>query len=384
MKNVKRFIFLEAIKFGWKKEYFEEYERNLHYRDRYDKTVERIGKKYQWIAYYKTLAKVSDNYEIKDERDWDKIGEFKGAYQLSFVRNIDPSTILVKKPNFKKKYKCDEKNDNNFINNNWRCLELTHEEWLKTDKNLPSIEQFVNLDKELNLAISFSIDSDKSEETYRNLYYHIDSFLIKKDKLSDFIKWLKNYNFYGQHKLPQSSELYQIFLREYPNSEVFEYFDDEYYSQFGWTDKYYNIKFPSKILLTTTEYLKESGSYDKSIDEPISIMLPNKWIINKMNIKQSLIDGEWVNNENKPIIYDPTIKKESNFEEYRSLLAKKKEFLKFLEQENLSIIWIMWGEKQIREKNWHTSGKTYEIWEICGYGYFDNGRFVEEKWICNK
>jgi len=379
LKNIKRFIFLEAIKLGWKKVYFEEYEKNLHHRDRYDKKIERIGKKYQWIAYYKTLAKVSDNYEIKDEKDWNKIGKFRGAYQLSFVRNIDPSTILVKKSSL------ENQKDYHQINSNWQCLDLSHKEWLKSDKNLPSIEQFVNLDKEFNLAVSFSLDSNKDLETYRNLYYHIDSFLIKKDELNNFIKWLKNYNFYGQHRLPQSSELYHIFLREYPNSEVFEYFDDEYYSQFSWTDMYNNIKLPSKILLTTTEYVRESGSYDLSIEEYISVMLPNKWIVNKMNLKQSLTDGEWINNENKPIIYDPTIKKGNRFfEEYRSLLVHKKEFLEFLNKENLSIIWIMWGEKQIRQKDWYISGETYEIGQICGYGYFDNEKFVEDKWICNK
>jgi len=379
LKNIKRFIFLEAIKFGWKKEYFEDYEKYLNHTDRYDKKIERIGKKYQWIAYYKALAKVSDNYEIKDKRDWSKIGEFKGAYQLNFVRNIDPSTVLVKKPllqNHKYWFQ---------INDKWQSLDLAHEEWIKSDKNLPSIEQFVNLEKELNLAISFSIDSNKDLETYRNLYYHIDSFLIEKNELNSFIKWLKKYNFYGQHKLPQSSELYQIFLREYPNSEIFKYFDDEYYSQFNWTNEYNDIKFPSKILLTTTEYMKESGGYDKSIEEPISIMLPNKWIINKMNLNQNIMDGEWINNENKAVIYDPTIKKGNRFfEEYRSLLVQRKEFLEFLDKENLSIIWILWGEKQIRQKDWHRNGKVYEIGEICGYGYFDDEKFLEKKWICNK
>jgi len=386
LKNVKRFIFLEAIKLGWKKEYFENYEKYLNHTDRHNKKIERIGKKYQWIAYYKTIAKVSDNYEIKDERDWNKIGKFKGAYQFGFVRNIDPSTILVKKPEFNDKNECNEKIQKDFINNNWQCLDLSHEEWLKSDKNLPPIKQFIDLDKELNLATAFSIDSDKNEETYRNLYYHIDSFLIEKDKLLDFVKWLKNYRFYGRDKLPNTADIYQIFLREYPKSEVFEYFNQESSSYFNWTDEYERIKLPAKILLTATyTYIQESGGYDKSIDESITVMLPNKWIIKKMNLKQSLTDGEWINNENKAIIYDPTIKKGNKFnQEYRSLLAQKKEFLEFLDKENLSIIWIMWGEKQIRQKDWHRSGKVYEIGEICGYGYFDNGNFIEEKWICNK
>ncbi len=177
-----------------------------------------------------------------------------------------------------------------------------------------------------------------------------------------------------------------IFLREYPKSEVFEYFDQEHYRHFNWTNEYEGIQLPAKILLSAPySYIQESGGYDKSINQPISVMLPNKWIIDKMNLKQSLIDGEWIDNENKSIIYDPTIKKGNRFfEEYRSLLIKKKEFLEFLEKQNLSIIWIMWGEKQIRQKDWHRMGKFYEIGEICGYGYFDNENFIEEKWIYNK
>ncbi|WP_029523333.1 toll/interleukin-1 receptor domain-containing protein [Persephonella sp. KM09-Lau-8] len=379
LKNVKRLIFLETIKLGWKKELFENYEKSLDFTDRYDKRIERIGKKYQWIAYHKVLARISDYYELRNQKGHNDIVDFKGAYQLDFVRDIDPTTILVKKP---------EKSNNNYrINRNWECLDLSHDKWLKSDKNLPLIEDFVSLGEYINLSTSFSIDGTKNEEgEYRNLYYHIDSFLLEKDKLEDFTNWLKSYHFYGQHKLPQSRELYQIFLREYPNTEVYEYFNDEYYGQYTWTDEYNRIHLPCKILLTSTSYLKESVGYDKSIDKTIFIMLPHKWIVNKMDLQQSLIDGEWINNNHETIIFDPTVKKDKFAKAYKGLLANKDKFLKFLEKENLTIIWIIWGEKQIRAENvGFRNSKVYDIGEICGYGYFDdNRRFVENKWICNK
>ncbi|MBU5584123.1 hypothetical protein KQJ29_31230, partial [Enterococcus sp. S181_ASV_20] len=36
--------------------------------DRHNHSIERIGKKYQWIAYYEMLAKLADNFQIYEEK----------------------------------------------------------------------------------------------------------------------------------------------------------------------------------------------------------------------------------------------------------------------------------------------------------------------------
>ena len=47
--------------------------------------IERIGKKYQWIAFYNTLSHVADNYKLSYEG-----GSYTGTWKL-YVRDFDPT-----------------------------------------------------------------------------------------------------------------------------------------------------------------------------------------------------------------------------------------------------------------------------------------------------
>lgn len=83
---------------------FERYGYNLEFHGRYDNhiatnenwyetKIERIGKKYQWIAFYEIAGIIADNYKIK--RYWDDESlDFKGAWQL-YLRDIDPATTTI-------------------------------------------------------------------------------------------------------------------------------------------------------------------------------------------------------------------------------------------------------------------------------------------------
>ena len=56
---------------------------------------ERIGKKYQWIAYHEILAHISDHYQYRVSYN-DLVPEdaYRGTWQLD-VRDIDPSAVVV-------------------------------------------------------------------------------------------------------------------------------------------------------------------------------------------------------------------------------------------------------------------------------------------------
>lgn len=52
------------------------------------KKVERIGKKYQWIAMHNILARVSDQCDI--DTDYSETSTFEGPWE-PFVRDFDPT-----------------------------------------------------------------------------------------------------------------------------------------------------------------------------------------------------------------------------------------------------------------------------------------------------
>jgi len=382
IKSIKRLIFLEAIQLGWNKELFEEFDNNRNSWDRHEHRTERIGKKYQWIALHTVLAKLLDNYEYQDGRSSHKVSNYEGAYQLS-IRDIDPTTILRNK----------SKNENRYwfnINNDFEHNQLSNLEWMNSSDNLPNILDIINIKngnlEHFLLNINFSLDGNKNNEKYRNLYYSLDSFIVKKEKMDSLIKWIEKQNFYAK-KMPHSNHFHDTYLREYPNSNSYAHIDNYYNGQITWDDAFDDTDsiMPAKVLLTSTGYFNEGKSYDLSVEESIEVKLPNKWFIDQMSLKQSLKDGEWINENNEVVFLDPTVDGccVSEYNENGVLLANKTLILEFLDKNECTIFWILWGEKQVRNTELHSTNDDFlGISEISGYGYFNShDKFVEFKSI---
>lgn len=82
-----------AYNYGWTADRFGADEKgNSIGRER--SALERIGKKYQWIAMYELLGILSDNFWIKidDSERGDIATQFCCASDLEFARDIDPTT----------------------------------------------------------------------------------------------------------------------------------------------------------------------------------------------------------------------------------------------------------------------------------------------------
>jgi hypothetical protein len=380
VKSIKKLIFLEAMNLGWEKELFEEFDRNTNSGNRFEYRTERIGKKYQWIALHTVLAKLLDNYEYQDGRSSSKISNYEGTYQIS-VRDIDPTTILNKKEKKEKIYWFS-------INKDFENNQISDIKWMNSSDKLPNILDIVNIKSNsieyFLLNMNFSLDGNKSGVKYRNLYYALDSFIVKKDDMNSIIEWMKKQNFYAE-KMPHSSCFHGTYLREYPDSSSYNYIDNDYYGQMTWDDSFGNTSsiIPAKVLLTSTSYFNEGKSYDLSVEEGIEVKLPNKWFIDKMNLRQSLNDGEWINKNNEVVFFDPTVESccVSEYNENGVLVANKKLLLDYLDKNGYSIFWILWGEKEVRntESSFGKNDDFLGISEISGYGYLNGSNFIESK-----
>lgn len=354
--------------------YYEDIEQQLNrkYYDRNDHGQERLGKKYQWIATNKVLAIIADNHNIVDHADGN-ITPYRGAWQIN-IRDIDPTTILRNKSTEQIKWWFN-------LNQNFEDSVLTDAEWIQSGTNLPIIDSVINIQNNgkefLILDMSADIDGDKSAQKYRNLYYQTNAFICKKAELNKLIKWAENKNFYGQDKMPNSRHFSKVFLREYPNGEAYKYFDRNYYSQVNWTDicEIEHEQIPCKILPTTTAYFNERAGYDRSINESIHISLPNKWLVEQMKLRQSINDGEWLNDDNEIVFFDPTIISGcvSNYNENGVLIADKKILLDFLEENDLAIFWTAWGEKQVRDTDHKLDTEDFfGTTEFSEFAYLDS------------
>jgi len=93
----RRWILQRVLQLGWTPARFGKYEERLPWAGRHEADeikVERISKKYQWIALFELLGYISDHFHMRP--DWREKSPpmFHGAWQIS-AREFDPSAPAV-------------------------------------------------------------------------------------------------------------------------------------------------------------------------------------------------------------------------------------------------------------------------------------------------
>ncbi|GHV17304.1 hypothetical protein AGMMS49938_18020 [Fibrobacterales bacterium] len=210
-------------RYGYNTKLHSEYDSMVaQFNNRIQNKVERIGKKYQWIALYEILAIVADNYKIKD--DWGypaKYATYQGAWQLS-VRNIDPA--------YTTKTKEEKEDDNIIIKTNkdwWDDDEYSHwnypdAEWVQTIEDLIPPENIIQKqDTEENEWLRLQhyvtwnapkkIGKDRYEGRRKSIWYIIQGLLVKKSDKQKIINYLKNQNFWGRW-LPENRDDHSMLI----------------------------------------------------------------------------------------------------------------------------------------------------------------------------
>ncbi|MDJ0899804.1 MAG: hypothetical protein QNJ55_13440 [Xenococcus sp. MO_188.B8] len=289
-----RWIFWKVFDLGWTVEFFGNFDSMINSSNigRKANKVERIGKKYQWLAYHEFLARVSDNFYFeKDRRNQNNNQGYQGSWQLS-IRDIDPSCLLKNAPQ--------EKSDKDELpwwsSSKYDAWELMPDniKWLKNENDLPPIQpmielinpqdnsQWITLESNPSWREPTPIDEDRYDYPRRNIWYQIKSYIIRKEDIDCLYDWAIQQDFMGRW-MPESNENHKIFLGEFFCSPAFNYHNIPYFLHDGWTQGG-DDRIPKPVLVSTDQYLRESGTYDGSVDESYSIYLPCSWLVEQMNL----------------------------------------------------------------------------------------------------
>jgi len=349
-KKAHRWVCKRAIELGWTKELFEEFESYHTSKDagRSQPRIERIGKKYQWIAFFEFLAHLSDNccYIDAGYSDVD-YSKYHGAWQIH-KRNIDPTCLLRKAGeddfyNLNKEYWY-QPFDYPFFGESLEELQ----EWLWDESIIPPFEKLLQVSDPLTNVSWCNLRSfanwnkkpkkDEDEIPYQDAWYRISSCIVHKDQVSKLEKSLKGKNLCDPHTLQTNSTDYQGFLKEYPWHPIYK-------DMVGWDD---NIGLDNaakiKHLVPIASYEWESGSSDQSLDSSLSLSLPAKEIVKALDLFQDTnVYGQWVNRSNESVFFDPS----AQFEGPSAALINSDEFFAWLEKNDLQLIWFICGEKQL-------------------------------------
>ena len=379
-------------KYKYSNKLFSEYDNYVkkQYYGRNTHSLERIGKKYQWIVMHYILALISDKYDYEEiYSDFSSLS-YEGTWR-PYVRDIDPSLLLV----------CSNrlyKTNLNLYENEYNNWNIEDKEWAQNKLDSFIFDKYVELnDLSSNkwncLFRSKTYNSTTSYDVERQSFWtELSCCILKKEDLIEFVNQVKDISFYGRWAHPtEGRSSYTVFIKEYFNSRAYssEFYNMDFESlnpisgyemkmvkmpqysngKFVMVEKEQNVpvRFDTvKIKATHLTYQWEK-TFDFSISDGIRVTLPIQEIVEYFDLKMKKT-GQWFDNDilvcsDLAYIYDSNVD---------GLYIRKDYFNKFLDDNNLTTVWVCLGEK-IHSN----SSENYGFNELSSLMYYDeNGNLI--------
>lgn len=338
--------------------------------------IDRIGKKYQWIAFHEIMGILSDNFKYMDDYANDGSGGyelFHGTWQ-SFLRNINPSMIARKKSDEfelsyndleteKQKWYRDEKYEN------WD-YPYTDESWASLIEDLPepvSMIQKIDDDGIEWLALNHSVSWDEPKSIGKGKYQHklkrhqvaiyVHAILVKQRDVEQAIQSLDSRNLWGSFEFP-SDDWQNLVNREKYWSPAYK---DVYRNQKEWADSIEGLNVP--FIFTSEKACGNIGGDQSGTITQYSI--PCRKLFEGLGMEYGAHDGQYIDQNGNIVAISYG---------YDQILVKKEPLLKFIEESGLSILWIIRGEKMV-----YVSGSMGCLcnYNPCGIYHLDDNKNIE-------
>lgn len=373
-----RWIFSRVVELGYNPKIHGDFDNRVNRYDdsgRSSHKAERIGKKYQWIALHEFTALVSDHFEFTGQYSSSRTSKYLGAWN-PYIRDIDPSLLIQSDSKIKGEAEFVTWNNTNGYYDGW-LYEKSDTKWLQKKSDLLDPKGIINITDDSGknwLALKGVFvwqqetppDQEKYDYPTRELFYILKSFIVKKSDLKSIATWVLNMG-YGNW-LPESHNWYEIFIGEFPNSTSFGDMRGNYNIWTKANENISDINNNTSVVVTDDGYLNEF-TLDCSRDENISIMLPSKFLVNKMKLNHPELDGRFRDKNGNLVIFTTSVSEENS---PSALVADKKAMLEFLSKNEYAIFWTLLGEKQFIGGSMLGIDRYKGRLEIGGVYYFDS------------
>ncbi len=347
-KWAQRWVCKRAYEFGWTEELFADFERTCSYGR--GGAMERVGKKYQWMAFHEFLARLSDNYHWIN-RGYSDIPDddvYEGPWQI-YKRDIDP-TIWARHSGEYKTYhnkQCTwwQPYSFPFPNENDPVIKTS---FLWGEKVLPDFSELLQRSmpgdnsKWLVLHGFWSENKeyldDDPESPYLDGWFRINSIFIRKGDYTSLARGVKDKMLCDPLIVSAASTHHEGFLGEYPWHTM-------YRNLTGWREpeELFRSCINVRHLIPFAKYEWEDAGNDYSLDQSLYFHMPAKELVQDMGLTNPPTQwGRWEHG-GELVFFDPSL------EEYGpSYALMRADFLqKWLEDNDMEIVWLIGGEKQM-------------------------------------
>lgn len=350
IEPVRRWITKRAYDLGWTPERFEAFERSgVITHDRMTHTVERIGKKYQWLALHEAMARAADNLApLSTSRDG-PLGRYDGAWSTG-LRDLDPSLLAAGMA---------EDRDEAW----WTPIAPRLQArpageamaWLDSGHDLVSDGRMLEVrspDGVDHVVLHSFVRVRGADEDYGDAaaepetWGRVDALVVRREDKDRLLTALGGQHWTGSHDLPAYESELEAFLGELAWRQPYTGWMDWMAGPRG-RDRHVRTSHatePPEIRRPAFEYAAERLTYDVSLDQDVRAQAPAPWLMTALGL--TLTDPRgfvFSNAEGRPVFFDPALTQPGP----SAALVEKAAFDAMLEREGLDIVWVVVGEKNV-------------------------------------
>lgn len=347
--QLQRYVLWRVFDLGWTTERFGYFERYyIRHSGRTGTSEERIGKKYQWLAYHEILALVADNHQYRDVYGDDGDRVYEGPWQMG-LRDIDPSCTLASTPAppwYDGSADC------------WWCPPpfaswdepKDGTEWSRCCAGLPDIAYLLEPHRPegstrwLNLHGSCFWRRQREEDQtpggeQRDLRLQCTGYLFRAGDAEAFLAWAADGRLL-EDWMPHPLEFHEMFLGEYGWAPAWHGAYEQYCREGGLLAS--DFPCPVEPRHCVAEYLREDSGYDCSVREGYTLHLPAVELLDGLGLRWTGHAADFEDAEGRLTAFDPSAHEAGP----GALLVRQDALVAFQEREQLSLCWAILGEKQ--------------------------------------
>lgn len=361
-EQARRWVAWRAHELGWTTQRFGEFDHKVPDSGRMEHRIERIGKKYQWIALHELVGRLSDSFAVG--RGWrEETGVYQGPWEID-IREMDPSMLVTGTPNR-------ERSDQPATwwaphAPRWKIEPpAARRAWMADrERDVPDpLKQIDVTDRGsrrwLVLEASMSRNQwhmiDGERTAHRITWHKIRCLLVPTAHRGRLLKLLGG------------SE------RERDHPPEVDLPSDAYLGEYAWhascadADGSWSLKPPRgrpiPVHATVVDRYIERSGHDYSIDDSFNLTIPAPALMAGLDLR--LAEGRslaFAGADGKLLFKDPSAKEPG----FSAAVVDREAFTDFLSREGLEAVWVITGEKSAhggpsRGEGW---GGQLDYWGI--------------------
>ncbi|MCE9552007.1 MAG: hypothetical protein K8T91_01330 [Planctomycetes bacterium] len=347
-----RWIIMRVMEMGWTPDRFAAFDREMNWRDtRAAQKAERIGKKYQWLAYHELAARVFDHRPLHHDSmsgsEW-----YEGPWQMH-LRDIDPSFLIKRVPDQIEKRCWWNPLDDPLLQGD----RLTDHAWLTDHNSIPDFIPLLSLKRPSDSSLWYPLETfgewiageqeeDKNGRTYqRRLTFSLGAWLLPRATMNSFVDSISLLEWTGMDVT--SIDYYEPFLGEFAWAPSFGRYSADARAELNDPTDPNNNQIrhfdgvPFAAARTVMRYLHEGRSFDCSLTEACSGSTPSTWLAQRMQLSWGRRMFTFIDPNNEILAYDPSYETPGP----RAFVFKQEALQKFLNASGLALVWLLIGEK---------------------------------------